>query len=105
MSGFEDLKQSIRIKGRPRSPQEYASLLEVFTDTEKSALLVSQRIIAEGSLGNDLEVAVELAMRLVMKMLDYTLDDAAYFLRLGEDLISRLPECPEILARMAAYFD
>jgi hypothetical protein len=56
-------------------------------------------------LGDNIDAAVNLALRLVIKMLDYTPQEAADFLKLGKDLIARLPPRPDMLARMAAYFD
>jgi hypothetical protein len=44
-------------------------------------------------------------MRRVIGALDYSPQEAADFIRLGKDLVSRLPPRPDVMARMGACFD
>ena len=62
-------------------------------------------MVAHGYLSGELNESVELAMRMIVSELDYLPEQAADFLRLGEDLLNHMPDCPNIEAKMAAYID
>jgi hypothetical protein len=102
---FSDLKNRIRAMGRPKSSEGYRNLLNAFTAKEKQILLTTQLMIAHGHLSGELEESVEQAMRMVVAELDYLPQQAADFLRLGEDLFNHMPDCPNVEAKIAAYID
>lgn len=102
---FSSLKQRIIARGKPKTPQAYRELLGVFTPAELEALGKSQRLLNEGIINDCFDDAVETAMRVVVDELDYSPEDAADFIRLGKEMISRMPGRPDMLAKMAAYFD
>ena len=62
-------------------------------------------MVAQGHLSGELNESVELAMRMIVSELDYLPEQAADFLRLGEDLLNHMPDCPNIEAKMAAHID
>ena len=62
-------------------------------------------MVAQGHLSGELDETAELAMRMIVSELDYLSEQAADFLRLGDDFFNHMPDCPHIEAKMAAYID
>jgi hypothetical protein len=108
MSSFSALKNRIKSHGKTNSPEGWLGLLKsTFTPDEEETLIQTQSLILEAMLGgeDEFEAAVEQAVRLIMEKLDYSLADSVDFIRLGKELIDRMPDRPDVKAKMSAYFD